>query len=79
MDLPGSVAPFILRGISLLGIDSVMCPLPKRVTAWARLAQDLDPAKLAAITADIGFHDLIQAGHDILAGKIRGRVVATID
>jgi acrylyl-CoA reductase (NADPH) len=79
MDLPGSVAPFILRGVSLLGIDSVMCPLPKRKLAWARLAQDLDPAKLAAISTDIGFADLIQAGHDILAGKIRGRVVAAID
>jgi acrylyl-CoA reductase (NADPH) len=78
MDLPGSVAPFILRGVALLGIDSVMCPKPKRLTAWSRLAQDLDRGKLAALTTDIAFTDLIQAGHDILAGKIRGRVVAAV-
>lgn len=75
MDLPTSVAPFILRGVSLLGIDSVMAPIAKREEAWRRLASDLDAAKLASIATHIGFDDLIQSAHDILDGKIRGRVV----
>ncbi len=78
MDLPGSVAPFILRGVALFGIDSVMCPLPRRLEAWARLASDLDRVKLAAASRDIGFDELLQAGHDILDGKILGRVVASV-
>ena len=75
MDLPSSVAPFILRGVSLLGIDSVMAPLALRQEAWARLARDLDPEKLEAITTEIGFQDVIEAAKDIVDGKIRGRVV----
>ncbi len=78
MDLPSSVAPFILRGVSLLGVDSVACPKPRRIEAWNRLAVELDRDKLAAITTTIGFDDLIQAGHDILAGKVRGRLVVEI-
>jgi acrylyl-CoA reductase (NADPH) len=78
MDLPTSVAPFILRGVSLLGIDSVMCPKGLRREAWRRLAADLDPAKLAAITTEIGLGDVIAAGARILAGEIRGRVVVRI-
>ena len=78
MDLPTTVAPFILRGVCLLGIDSVMCPLPLRETAWARLAEDLDKAKLAEITQEISFDEVIAAGSDILAGKVRGRVVVKI-
>ncbi len=78
MDLPSSVAPFILRGVSLLGIDSVMAPKPLREAAWARLARDLDPAKLAAMTSTIGLNDVIAAGRDILEGKIRGRVVVEV-
>lgn len=78
MDLPSSVAPFILRGVSLLGVDSVACPKPRRIEAWNRLAAELDREKLAAITTTIGFDDLIQAGHDILAGKVRGRLVVEI-
>ena len=74
MDLPSSVAPFILRGVSLLGIDSVMAPLALRQEAWARLARDLDPEKLEAITTEIGFQDVIEAAKDIVDGKIRGRV-----
>lgn len=79
MDLSASVAPFILRGVSLLGIDSVMCPKPRRVEAWARLATDLDRGKLAGITSTIRLEDTIAAGADILAGKVRGRLVVEID
>jgi acrylyl-CoA reductase (NADPH) len=79
MDLPASVAPFILRGVSLLGIDSVMCPKPRRLEAWARLATDLDRSKLAEITSTIGLEDVITAGTDILAGKVRGRLVVEIE
>ena len=75
MDLPTSVAPFILRGIALLGVDSVMCPRAKRVEAWTRLAHELDRKALAAMTHVIGFDDIRKAAADIMAGQIRGRVV----
>jgi acrylyl-CoA reductase (NADPH) len=78
MDLPSSVAPFILRGVSLLGIDSVMCPIETRKVAWARLASDLDRAKLAEITHEIGLDQVIAAGAKILAGQVRGRIVVKI-
>ncbi|ABE38468.1 Alcohol dehydrogenase, zinc-binding [Rhodopseudomonas palustris BisB5] len=78
MDLPGSVAPFILRGVCLYGIDSVMCPLPNRKQAWSRLASDLDRAKLAEITQEIGLDDVIDAGARVLAGQVRGRIVVKI-
>jgi acrylyl-CoA reductase (NADPH) len=78
MDLPSSVAPFILRGVCLLGIDSVMCPIEQRKTAWSRLASDLDPAKLAEITHEIGLDGVIDAGAKILAGQVRGRIVVKI-
>jgi acrylyl-CoA reductase (NADPH) len=78
MDLPGSVAPFILRGVSLLGIDSVMCPLASRRDAWKRLETDLDPAKLQAITTEIGLSDVIETAPRILSGGIRGRIVVKI-
>ncbi len=78
MDLPGSVAPFILRGVSLLGIDSVMCPLPRRQEAWNRLETDLDPQKLAAMTTEIGLSDVLEAGRRILEGAVRGRIVVNI-
>ena len=78
MDLPSSVAPFILRGVSLLGIDSVMCPKPRRLAAWARLSVDLDAAKLASITQTVPFDQAIEAARSILEGKIRGRVVVEI-
>ena len=79
MDLPASVAPFILRGVALLGIDSVYCPKPRRETAWARLARDLDRGKLARATTVIGLDDVIGAAHDIIDGKIRGRVIVNVD
>lgn len=75
MDLPGSVAPFILRGVSLLGIDSVMAPKSIRMEAWRRIASDLDHAKLAALSTTIGFDGIVQAAHDIVDGKVRGRIV----
>ena len=78
MDLPGSVAPFILRGVCLLGIDSVMCPIEQRKIAWDRLASDLDPGKLAEITQEIGLDGVIDAGARILAGQVRGRIVVKI-
>jgi acrylyl-CoA reductase (NADPH) len=78
MDFPASVAPFILRGITLYGIDSVMAPLAKREEAWARLAQDLDVAKLDAITSEITLENAIGVAADLLAGKVRGRVVVKL-
>ena len=78
MDLPASVAPFILRGVSLLGVDSVMCPKPRREQAWARLAQDLDMDKLESLTSHITLDEVIAAGADIISGKVRGRIVVDI-
>jgi acrylyl-CoA reductase (NADPH) len=78
MDLPSSVAPFILRGVCLLGIDSVMCPIELRRVAWSRLASDLDHGKLAEITHEIGLDEVIAAGAKILAGQVRGRIVVKI-
>ena len=78
MDLPTSVAPFILRGVSLLGIDSVMAPKPLRLEAWRRLARDLDPQKLAAMTTTISLDKVVETGRAILEGKIRGRVVVEV-
>jgi acrylyl-CoA reductase (NADPH) len=78
MDLPTSVAPFILRGVSLLGIDSVQMPKPRRVQAWNRLAKDLDTAKLAAMTKTIPLSEVRKAAEDILAGQVRGRLVVEI-
>ena len=75
MDLPSSVAPFILRGVSLLGIDSVMAPRAMRLEAWRRIATELDHAKLSALSRTIGFDDIIASARDIVDGKIRGRVV----
>ena len=79
MDLPASVAPFILRGVALLGIDSVMCPQPLRREAWQRLARDLDRGKLAEITHEIALADVFGAAPRILAGEVRGRLVVKID
>jgi acrylyl-CoA reductase (NADPH) len=78
MDLPSSVAPFILRGVCLLGIDSVMCPIELRKIAWSRLATDLDRTKLAEITHEIGLDGVVDAGGKILAGQVRGRIVVKI-
>lgn len=79
MDLTTSVAPFILRGVTLAGIDSVMAPKAVRIEAWNRLARDLDKAKLAAMTVTRPLADAIDLAPDILAGKVRGRVVLEIE
>lgn len=77
MDLAGSVAPFILRGVTLAGVDSVMAPKAARVAAWSRLAQDLDKAKLASLTVTMPMTEVQQLAQQIVAGTIRGRVVLT--
>jgi len=78
LDLPASVAPFILRGISLLGIESVYMPMPRRLQAWERIARDMDVKKLAAMTQTIKLADVGRAADDILAGKVRGRLIVEI-
>lgn len=78
MDLPASVAPFILRGVCLLGIDSVMAPIETRKIAWARLAADLDKGKLSEITQEISLDEVIPAAARVLAGEVRGRIVVKI-
>lgn len=78
MDLPTSVAPFILRGVSLLGIDSVMCPISRRKEAWKRLETGLDRGKLAAMTTEIPLSDVISTAPAILGGGVRGRIVVNI-
>jgi acrylyl-CoA reductase (NADPH) len=78
-DFPGTVMPFILRGVSLLGIDSVMCPKSPRMKAWDRLDRDLDRELIGRIGNEVSLAEAIQAGHDIVAGKIRGRVLVDVN
>lgn len=78
LDLPTTVAPFILRGVSLLGVDSVMTPKARRIEAWNRLARDLDRDKLAAMTTHAPFAKALDVARDITEGKVRGRVVIDI-
>ena len=78
MDLPSSVAPFILRGVSLLGIDSVMAPKARRLEAWSLVSQSLDKDKLAAMTTTIGLEGVADAGKAILEGAVRGRTVVEV-
>lgn len=78
MDFPATVAPFILRGVTLAGVDSVMCPRPERLAAWQRLARDLDPGKLEMLSHEIGLSEAIPTAHKLLAGEIRGRVLVDI-
>ncbi|PYF04080.1 acrylyl-CoA reductase (NADPH) [Rhodopseudomonas faecalis] len=78
MDLPTSVAPFILRGVCLYGIDSVMCPIELRRQAWSRLATGLDKEKLAEITQEIPLDQVFDAGAKVVAGQVRGRIVVKI-
>ncbi len=79
MDFPSSVAPFILRSVSLIGIDSVMAPKAERVQAWSRLASDLDANKLDAMTTEIPLAQAIAQAAEILAGKVRGRIVVNVN
>ena len=79
MDFPSTVAPFILPGVTLAGVDSVMCPRADRLEAWARLGRDLDVSKLDLITHEIALSDAIPAAAELLEGKIRGRVVVDVN
>ncbi|MEF8727174.1 MAG: MDR family oxidoreductase [Accumulibacter sp.] len=79
MDFPATVAPFILRGVTLYGIDSVMAPLPVREEAWQRLARDLDPSRLEAMTTEIGLGEAVAVAGELLAGRVRGRVVVDVN
>lgn len=79
MEFPATVAPFILRGARLIGVDSVMCPMDRRTLAWQQLAQELDRAKLDAITREIPLADAFEAGRAILAGEVRGRIVVNVN
>jgi len=79
MDFPASMAPFILRGVTLCGVESVMAPMPLRVEAWRRLARDLDPTKLDAVTTTIGLGDALAAAGRLLAGQVRGRIVVDVN
>lgn len=79
MDFPASVAPFILRGVTLAGIDSVMAAMPLRERAWERLAQDLAPDRLQAITREVRLAEAVEAGHRIVEGGMRGRVVVNVN
>ena len=78
MDLPTSVAPFILRGVSLIGIDSVMCPMELRQQAWQRLETELDRGKIEAMTSEIALANVIGAGARIVDGQVRGRIVVKV-
>lgn len=78
MDFPATVAPFILRGVTLAGVDSVMCPRWERIAAWERLAHDLDPSKLDLIGATISLEEAPGCADDIMAGRLRGRVVVDL-
>ena len=79
MDLPTSVAPFILRGVTLAGVDSVMCPKSDRLEAWARLASDLDLAKLADLTTELPFDEVIETASKFIDGTVRGRIVIPVN
>jgi len=79
LDLPGTMAPFILRGVTLAGIDSVRAPRARRIEAWARLARDLDLDKLEQMTSAIGLDQLLEIAPRVLAGQIRGRTVVDVN
>lgn len=79
MDFPSSVAPFILRGVTLIGVDSVMCPRPERLVAWERLGCDLDVAKLDVITREVALAEAIPTAAQLMDGKVRGRVVVDVN
>jgi acrylyl-CoA reductase (NADPH) len=79
LDFPGSVAPFILRGVTLCGIDSVHRPMPDRVEAWDRLARDLDLSRLDAMTSEVSLAEALETAKAILPGQVRGRVVVDVN
>ena len=79
MDLPATVAPFILRGVTLAGVDSVYCPRADRLVAWERLGRDLDVAKLESLTSEIGLSEAVAKASELMAGQVRGRVVVDVN
>ena len=79
LDFPATVMPFILRGVRLLGVDSVTAPKAARLAAWARLARDLDPAKLETIAREIALGEAVAVAADLLDGNVRGRVVVDVN
>jgi acrylyl-CoA reductase (NADPH) len=79
VDLPGTVMPFILRGVQLLGVDSVNCPMSRRVEAWGRLARDVDRQKLTEMARTIPLAGVLEAGAQILRGEVRGRIVVDLE
>jgi acrylyl-CoA reductase (NADPH) len=79
MDLPATVAPFILRGVTLAGVDSVYCPKPLRIQAWELLAKQLDKRALHALTTEIGLNEVIHIAPEMLAGKHKGRIVIDVN
>jgi acrylyl-CoA reductase (NADPH) len=79
MDFPASVAPFILRGVSLLGIDSVMAPTERRLTAWTRLSNDLEAAALDSIAAEVSLEESIAAAGQLMDGTVRGRIIVDVN
>lgn len=79
MEFPATVAPFILRGVTLVGIDSVRCPRPERLEAWRRLASDLDVSKLETISSEIGLAEVLPLAPKLLNGEVRGRVVVDVN
>ena len=78
MDLPASVAPFILRGVTLVGVDSVMCPREERMEAWRLLAEELDLDKLDSMITEVPMDKVIETAPLFLEGKIRGRIVVPV-
>ena len=79
LDLPGTVAPFILRGVTLAGVDSVYCPTPRRLEAWRRLATDLDVGHIDLMAREISLEETIRTAPDQLAGTTRGRIVVDVN
>ena len=79
MDFPATVAPFILRGVTLAGVDSVMCPRADRLVAWQRLGSDLDVAKLGQISREVGLAEVIPLAESLLKGEVRGRIVVDVN
>lgn len=79
MDFPATVAPFILRGVTLAGVDSVYCPREERIEAWQRLARDLDPRHLDLISHEVGLADVIRLAGELLGGQVRGRLIVNVD
>jgi acrylyl-CoA reductase (NADPH) len=79
MDFPATVAPFILRGVTLAGIDSVMCPYQRRLEAWRQLAEHLDLEKLDQLTAEISLQEALTTAPLLLQGKVRGRLVVDVN